>query len=348
MTGRTIRDFGIAPGVMEPGARDLISDVPGVTVGHRTIDRGGIKSGVTVVMPCPDNMFLSKLTAACFVQNGFGKSCGLVQIRELGTLETPICLTGTMNVGLAADALTGYMIERCKADGYDLRSVNPVVGECNDSCISDITARPVREADVLAAIADAGADFSQGDTGAGKGTVCYGLKGGIGSASRVFDIGGETYTLGVLVQSNFGAAADLTVCGRSIGRTIAERGEAPSAVLDRGSVMMIVATDLPADARQMERIIRRCAHGLARTGGYSGNGSGEVMIGFTTANRVPHEGGAFLTRRTVRDGLLDGPFRACVEATEEAILNSMTAASPVRGRDGVLYRGLAEYLERGI
>lgn len=345
MTGKTIRDFGFRPGTMRPGARNLITDVPGVTVGHTTIERDDIKSGVTAIMPCGDNMFLKKLTAACFVQNGFGKSCGLVQIEELGTLETPICLTGTMNVGLVADALTGYMVERCRKDGYDLRSVNPVVGECNDSCISNIAARPVKEADVLAALESAEANFQQGDVGAGRGTVCYGLKGGVGSASRLFDIDGQTYTMGVLVQSNFGTTADLTVAGRPVGREIVEKGGAEPTALDRGSIMMIVATDLPVDSRQLKRIIRRCAHGLARTGGYSGNGSGEVMIGFTTANRVPHEGVTFVESRVIRDGLLDDAFRACMEATEEAVLNSMAAASPVQGRDGIFYHSLTEYLD---
>ncbi len=345
MTGKTIRDFGFAPGIMKPGERNLITDVPGVTVGHVTIETDRVKSGVTAIVPCGDNMFLHKLTAACFVQNGFGKSCGLVQIEELGTLETPICLTGTMNVGLAADALTGYMIRRCKEDGFQLRSVNPVVGECNDSCISDITVRPVREKDVLAALAGAGSVFPQGDVGAGRGTVCYGLKGGIGSASRVFDIAGTRYTLGVLVQSNFGSTGDLTVDGRRVGREILEKGEVEPAVLDRGSIMMIAATDLPVDSRQLKRIIRRCAHGLARTGGYSGNGSGEVMIGFTTADPVPHAGSAFITRRVIRDDLLDEPFRACIEATEEAVLNSMAAASPCRGNDGKYYHSLSEYLQ---
>lgn len=340
MTGKRIRDFGIVPGVMKPGPRNRITDVSGVAVGHSTIEHGSVKSGVTAIVPCPDNMFLNKLTAACFVQNGFGKTCGLMQLEELGTLETPICLTGTMNVGLVADALTGYMVERCKKDGFPLRSVNPVVGECNDSAISDITLRPVREREVLEALANAGPDFEEGDVGAGRGTVCYGLKGGIGSASRVFETGGVQYTLGVLVQSNFGSAADLTVAGKKLGMEIAREESA----LDQGSIMMIVATDLPADSRQLRRVIRRCAHGLARTGAYSGNGSGEVMIGFTTANRTPHAGEALLTRRVLRDDLLDTAFRACVEATEEAVLNSMAAASAARGTNGRLYHSLTEYL----
>lgn len=343
----TIRNYGYKIGTLPTGAKNAITDVPGVTVGHTTIHNAQCHTGVTVILPAQDNLFTNKLTAASYVHNGFGKTCGLMQIQELGTIETPIALTNTLNVGLVHDALVEYTLNRCRQEGVSLRSVNPVVGECNDGRLSNIALRPVGKDHVFAAIASASPEVQQGAVGAGAGTICYGLKGGIGTASRIMEIGGQAYTLGLLVQSNFGSTEDLLVDGRALGKELLPQLEskkiAPTKV-DAGSIMMILATDLPLSSRQLGRIIRRCGVGLARTGSYLGHGSGEVMIGFTTANRIPHAGSALLPQTMLREDLLDIPFRAAAEATEEAILNSMTAADTTTGYDGLTIYSIREFL----
>ena len=252
---KRIRDAGVIVGELPCGQRNKITDVPGVTVGHCTIDSENHHTGVTVVMPCRQNIFANKLLAAGYVWNGFGKTAGLVQIQELGTLETPIALTNTLNVGLMQDALVEYMVRRCREDGVTMKSINPVVGECNDSRLNDICERAVKEEHLMQAIQSAGEDFALGAVGAGRGTICHGLKGGIGSASRVIELDGKTYTLGLLVQSNHGRMSDLTIAGRNIGREIAEQIKAREEQLqpecDKGSIMMIAATDLPVSERQL-------------------------------------------------------------------------------------------------
>lgn len=344
---RSIRELGYQIGTLPTGTRNAISDVVGVTVGHCTLSHGDCRTGVTVILPAQDNLFANKLTAACHVHNGFGKTCGLMQIDELGTIETPIALTNTLNVGLVHDALVSYTLDRCEEDGIFLRSVNPVVGECNDGKLSRIALRPVSRAHVFEAIRSAASDFPQGSVGAGTGTVCYGLKGGIGTASRIIRIDDQKYTVGVLVQSNFGSTEDLTIAGAPIGKDLIPHLESRKilpARVDAGSIMMILATDLPVDHRQLGRIIRRCSIGLARTGSYLGHGSGEVMIGFTTKNRIPHEGCSLLAQHILREDLLDLPFRAAAEATEEAVLNSMTHAETTQGYTGDIIYSLREFL----
>ena len=438
-TGR-IREFGVDVGTLPCGPLDKITDVPGVTVGHTTVRCGdgpdAVNTGVTAIVPCEDNPFARKLVAAAYVHNGFGKTCGTVQIEELGTLETPIALTNTLCVGRVADALVGHVLDRCEREGVEAFSINPVVGECNDARLNRIARRSVGSAELERAFAAATRDFEEGAVGAGAGTVCFGLKGGIGSASRVVEIGGRDYTVGVLVQSNFGATVDLVVDGRPLGRDIARvlTGEVTSGVRrsdggavspretfarsgvvaegrptarcadalwevsravadagdgvnpsllsddDRGSIMVIVATDLPLDARQLRRLIRRAGVGIARTGGYTGHGSGEVMIGFTTANRIEPSGQAGPVARVeptesascvgaatcaepaaraargpapddalrhitvLREELLDPAFKAVAEATHEAILTSMSAAAPARALNGATVHSLAEFL----
>ncbi len=338
---RRIREYGIVIGSGTPGPRDQITDVPGVLVGHATVDTEEHKTGVTVVLPCPDNPFVEKLTAAVYVHNGFGKSQGLIQVEELGTLETPIALTNTLNVGKVHDAMVDHMVERCSRDGIELTSVNPVVGECNDSTLNRIQERVVGKEQVDAAIASAAADFAEGAVGAGAGTVCFGFKGGIGSASRQLCYEGETYTLGVLVQSNFGRTGDLRLDGKPVGELL-ERQITP-AVLDRGSIMIVVATDLPVSDRQLKRILKRAGVGLSRCGSYMGHGSGDIVIGFTTANRMPSGGKReVLEYRVLREDRLEDAFRAAAEATEEAVLNSLAEACTVTGYRGQVRRALTE------
>lgn len=342
---KRIEAYGVRIGELPRGRMNKITDVDGVCVGHATIDTDRHKTGVTVIMPCEDNMFVRKLTAAAFVLNGFGKSQGLIQIDELGTMETPIALTNTLNVGLVHDAMVDYMIDRCKRDGESLRSINPVIGECNDASLSDICERAVHKTHVLEAIESAVQDFEEGDVGAGKGTSCHGLKGGIGSASRVMQLGGEAFTLGVLVQSNYGSLSDLRLDGRNIGSEIAKLQQSEGKEEDKGSIMIVLATDLPLSSRQLRRVIKRTSVGLARLGSYIGHGSGEIMIGFTTANRWD-KGEAFHSMRIIDEGQINVAFRAAAEACEEAVLNSMVCAHETKGYSGQVRHSLGDYLER--
>ncbi len=335
------QDYNISIGSLPRGALNKISDVPGVHVGHCTIATKEHNTGVTVLLPCEDNIFAHKMPAAAFVWNGFGKTAGLVQIQELGTLESPIALTNTLNVGLVHDALVEYMVRRCEKDGVPMHSINPIVGECNDSGLSNISRRAVGQEQVFTAIEAACADFEEGAVGAGRGTICHGLKGGIGSASRVIKLDGKQYTLGVLVQSNYGRLSDLRINGEPIGASILEEQQRGDQECDKGSIMMIVATDLPLSDRQIQRVIRRCSVGLARLGSYVGHGSGEIMIGFSTAARISMEDPAVIALPQLNERYIDLPFRAAAEATEEAVLNSMLMAEPVRDR-----RSLSEYIDK--
>ena len=338
------RDMGISIGEMETGKLNKISDVPGVTVGHATIDTVTHKTGVTIIMPAQDNVFLNKLTANAHVLNGFGKTLGLVQVQELGTLETPIALTNTLNVGLVHDALVQHAIDTCKAVGYPVRSVNPVVCECNDAALNDIQIRAVSTEHVFAAIHNACADFEEGDIGGGKGMVCYGFKGGIGSASRIVTIDGIKYTIGILVQANYGRTADLAINGKNIGRAVPQGWGAKE---DLGSIIVVLATDLPLDCRQLGRVIKRGSLGMARMGSVIGHESGEIIFGFTTANRVHHqEGNCVLGQSKLREELLDIPFRASAECCEEAILNALLCADSVQGYQNVRKGSLREWLKK--
>ena len=328
-------------GRLPKGLRNAITDVPGVRVGHCTVDNERHKTGVTVVMPCADDIFQNKMVAACHVLNGFGKTTGLVQIEELGTLETPIALTNTLNVGLVHDAMVEYMCQKAEENGYAIRSVNPVICECNDASLNDIRHRAVTQKEVFSAIESAAEDFALGDVGAGKGMTCHDLKGGIGSASRIVEIGGEKFTVGVLVQTNHGSLRDLQIGGQNVGEEINRRISEDTP--DQGSCIMIVATDLPVTDRQLKRIIKRCSVGLARLGSYIGHGSGEIMVGFTTANRIPAEG-EMLQLRCIHESQINAAFRAVAEATEEAVLRSMLEADAVVGYSGKVRRSLKEYI----
>ncbi len=343
MEQKRISDFGIKIGKMKKGKLNKITDVKGVRVGHSTIKTESHNTGVTVIMPTDDNIFLNKLVAASYVSNGFGKTMGLVQVDELGTLETPIALTNTLNVGIVADSMVQYMIDICEKDNFKLSSVNPVVGECNDSLLNDIQERVVGYDNVMEAINSADVDFEEGNIGAGAGTICFGLKGGIGSASRVFELSGREYTLGILVQSNYGETEDLLLNGKPIGKQIAE-GYSKSEK-DKGSIVIVMACDAPLTARQVKRILKRCTVGIARSGSYIGHDSGEVFVGFSTANRLPHDGGNdILNLSCVNEKNMDTLFRAAGEATEEAILNSMVCSETVTGYDGKVVYSLWDYL----
>lgn len=335
----------LSVGSLPCGPRDSITDVGGVTVGHATINRSDVHTGVTVVRPCEGPVLARRPVAAAHVLNGFGKTCGLVQVSELGCLETPIALTNTLCVGRVADALVTHALREAGESGLPLpTTVNPVVGETNDGRINDIRNRSIGEEDVVAAIGAAGPDFARGAVGAGRGTVCFGLKGGIGSASRLARVDERDYVVGVLVQSNFGRMPDLMVEGKPVGRRIAEELGAADRP-ERGSVMVVVATDAPLSSRQLGRVVRRATVGLVRCGSYMGHGSGDVFLGFTTANSMGIERGQGLVRfDCLAEEGLDPLFRACAEACEAAVLDSLMEAEPMRGLDGTIYHSLREFL----
>ncbi len=329
------RAAGVVTGVLPPGPLDAITDVAGVGVGQVTLRKGdGVRTGVTVVVPHPGNVFRDKVPAAVFVANGFGKLTGISQVQELGTLETPIALTGTLNVWRVADALAEWVLEQ--PGNEDVTSVNPVVGECNDGYLSDIRARPVGREQVRAALAaSSSGPVEEGSVGAGTGTRCLGFKGGIGTASRHLPprLGG--WTVGVLVQTNFGGV--LTIAGVPVGVELGRYAfsdtlEPP----ERGSCMVVVATDAPVDARQLGRLAARVPMGLARTGSFASNGSGDYAVAFSVhpAGRVGDGARGARAERVLADDDLSPLFLAVVEATEEAVLDSLFTATATTGFSG--------------
>ncbi|MET1249754.1 P1 family peptidase [Sporolactobacillus sp. STCC-11] len=327
------------------GPLNLITDVPGVTVGNTTIILDKIKTGVTAVMPQQDNLFLNKLPAAAHVINGFGKSTGLIQVNELGSLETPIVLTNTFSVGTAMNALVRYMLNQNKDIGDTTGTVNPVVMECNDGTISDIRAMAVKEEHVHEAIDAAGTDFAEGAVGAGTGMCCYDLKGGIGSASRQIVVDGKTFTLGALVLSNFGFLRDLEIFGCRIGAKL-DAFDTTVKEIEKGSIIVVLATDLPLDHRQLTRICKRAGVGITRTGAFVGNGSGEIALAFSTANRIAHYSEKSLgTYTCISENKMDQLFRATVSVVEESVLSSLVHAETMSDRHGDVRKSLFDRIQ---
>lgn len=322
------RDMGITIGVMTPGEFNAITDVPGVQVGHTTIVKGkNIRTGVTAILPHQGNIFQDKVPAAMYIGNGFGKLIGISQVKELGNIETPILLTNTLNVPKVANALISYMLEQ--KGNERVRSVNPIVGETNDGRLNDIRGRHVEKKHVYAAIDNAkSGKVEEGNVGAGTGTVCFGFKGGIGTASRKLPESVGGYTVGVLVQSNFGGV--LQIDGVPIGVEL-DRYYLKGRLNDDadGSIMMVVATDAPLDARNLERLAKRAILGLAKTGGIASNGSGDYVIAFSTFkdNRIPYNTKSSTQNVvTLHNDYMSPLFMATIESTEEAIINSLFAA----------------------
>lgn len=316
------REAGVIIGTLPTGKLNAITDVPGVLVGQVTLRDGkSLNTGVTAIRPHDGNLFDERVPAAIHRGNGFGKLVGVTQVAELGELETPIVLTGTLSVWRAADALTTWMIEQPGME--KVRSINPVVGETNDGQLSDIRARPIEPKHVFEALNNAkSGPVEEGTVGAGTGTVCFDFKGGIGTSSRL--AGG--YTVGVLVQSNYGG--QLTIAGVPVWKTL----EKASKESGDGSIMMIVATDAPLDARLLDRLARRALIGLARTGSVMSNGSGDYVIAFSTAAEVRRKRDAKLHQVIeVSNEAMTPLFQATAEATEEAILNSLFCATTVEG-----------------
>ena len=329
-------------GTLPAGPRDAISDVGEIRVGHVTLDLGAIQTGVTVVVPHAGDPFAEKIPAAAAVLNGFGKSVGLIQVDELGVFETPIALTNTFAVGTVMQAQIRAAMAAHPKLGREWATVNPLVFECNDGYLNDIRALAVTEEHYRTALENAAADFVQGGVGAGRGMSAFELKGGIGTASRR----AGDYTVGALVLANYGRLGTLTLAGRPLGPTLTrstKRGDDA----EKGSIIMLLATDAPLDARQLRRLALRAGAGLARTGSVFGHGSGDIALAFSTAYTLPHlPERPMPTLAMLHETRLDPLFYAAADATEQAIIHALWHAEPVRGRDGHKRRTLREILRR--
>jgi len=328
------RDYGIEIGVLRTGKLNAITDVSGVKVGHVTLHQNdGVHTGVTTILPHDKNIFQNKVPAAIHIGNGFGKLAGYSQVEELGNIETPIVLTNTLSVPTALTAIIDYTFQ--SPDNKDVRSVNPIVGETNDGGLNDIRRRFITKEHVLEALmkAQTGA-VEEGNVGAGAGTVCFGFKGGIGTSSRILPISKGGYTVGVLVQSNFGGV--LQVNGVPIGIELKKHkfSKIDETYKDDSSCMIVVLTDAPLSAKNLKRLAARAMLGLGRTGGMAANGSGDYVIAASTAEdlRIAHNSDSmFETFKLLRNNELDLLFEAVIEATEEAIINSLFAAETLTG-----------------
>lgn len=333
------REVGVVIGTLPTGPRNAITDVTGVGVGHATLVEGRrLHTGVTAILPHTGNLFRQRVPAAIVVGNGFGKLAGITQVQELGELETPILLTGTLSTWKVADATVDWLLRQPGME--QVRSINPVVGETNDGYLSDIRARPITPALVEQALTQVSyADVQEGDVGAGAGTVAFGWKGGIGTSSRKLAAGEGGYTVGVLVQSNFGG--NLTIAGVPVWKALPDPAElarsldTPPPSTGDGSIMIVIATDAPLDAAQLQRLARRALVGLARTGSVMSNGSGDYVIAFSTAKENRRDPDAAVqSASSVASSSMTPLFQASAEATEEAIINSLFRAHTVQGDQG--------------
>ena len=341
MTRPRARDVGIHFGELPTGPMNAISDVPGVLVGHSTIIRGSgalkqgtgpVRTGVTAILPHSGNLYGRPVKGAFCDFNGCGGLTGSLQIGEFGLIDTPIVLTNTMSMGTAADAVIKYMLERNPGAGIENDTIIPIVSECDDSYLNDSRGLHVKEENVVEAIRTATSSVQEGAVGAGTGMSCYDFKGGIGTSSRLVEMDGSRYNLGSIVLTNHGDRDELIVDGVPVGRLL---GKAKHHRPEQGSIVMVVGTDAPLDARQLGRIAKRAIMGLAVTGSCSHNGSGDIVISFSTANiHDRYKEGTLVTDNLLRDGDLSPLFRATVDSVAESIINSMFKAETMEGRDG--------------
>ncbi len=342
-----IRETGILLGDLPAGLYNAITDVMGVKVGQTTLvsgdgplqpGKGPVRTGVTVILPHPGDLFNEKVPAAVYTINGYGKATGFEQVRELGELEAPIALTNTLNVGLVLDAMLQAALRRNPEIGISTSTINILVGETNDSYLNDIQGRHVHAEHVWAALESArGGNVQEGAVGAGTGTSCFGWKGGIGSASRVLPLELGGYTLGALVQTNFGKRSELIISGVPMGEFLGDWQPQVGVEPGPGSVMVILATDAPLESRQLQRLCVRAAAGLARCGANFAHGSGDFVIAFSTGRRILRQPAALVGEQAciLDEGkLLPGLFQAVMESVEEAVLNSLYMAEDMHGRDG--------------
>lgn len=342
-------------GLLDAGPLDAITDVAGVTVGHATLADGPLQTGVTVIHPHALDPYRHKVPAGAAVINGFGKSVGLVQLEELGQLETPIALTNTFSVPAVAQAQIRGCVRANPETGRALPTVNPLVLECNDGFLNDIQRMAIGDEHYRAACESAGAQVPQGAVGAGRGMSSFQLKGGIGTASRRVPLAGGHRTVGALVLANYGLLPNLVWGSAPIGASLAAAMEAETdaearvaaAGPEKGSIIMVLATDAPLDARQLGRLARRAAAGLARTGSVYGHGSGDIAVAFSTAYTLPHLPEAAMPAvPLVHESLLDGLFQAAADSVEQAIVHALWHAETVTGRDGHCRRALRDLLAR--
>lgn len=337
-----LRDYGIQTGVMKTGKFNAITDVPGVKVGHVTLIEGeDVRTGVTAIVPHEGNIFRNKVPAAIFVGNGFGKLAGYTQVRELGNIETPVILTNTMSVAAALDALITYTL--AQPGNENIASVNGIVGETNDGGLNNIRARVVKPEHVLKAIENAkGGVVEQGGVGAGTGTICFGYKGGIGTSSRVLPASLGGYTVGVLVQTNYGGV--LEIGGVPVGKLLKNYSYSKNIMQDAdGSCMIVVITDAPLTSRNLERVAKRAFMGLAKSGGIASNGSGDYIIAISTAKEnYVIENQPLYKPTELHNDSMSPLFMATIEATEEALLNSLVAARTMKGYNGRVVERLPE------
>ena len=335
------RDIGVEIGILPPGQWNAITDVPGVRVGHSTIIRGeDVRTGVTIILPHSGNLFQEKVPGAVFVGNGFGKLAGSTQVDELGEIETPIALTSTLSVPRVADFLIDYMLQL--PGNEDVRSINPLVGETNDGTLNDIRARSVTREDVFLAIRNAKeGPVEEGAVGAGTGTIAFGFKGGIGSSSRKLPASLGGYTVGVLVQSNYGGVLSINGApvGKELGKYYLKDELEPDGEKQKsgGSILIVIATDAPIDARNLKRMAKRGIMGLARTGASGDNGSGDYVIAFSTVPELrvhwkDRGGNTPRATKLLSNYSVSPLFYAAIEATEEAIYNSMFRAVSMTGQ----------------
>ena len=336
-----LRDLGLQVGTLDTGVLNTITDVPGVKVGHCTIiegegklqpGKGPIRTGVTVILPHNGNVFREKVRASSFVLNGYGKTIGLVQINELGYIESLIGLTSTLNVSIVADALIDYHLKENPDIGISTNSIGVVVGECNDGYLNDLQGRHVKKEHVFKAIETASKNMEEGCVGAGTGMTAFRLKAGIGTSSRKISTEDAEYFVGTIVLSNFGHKKELTILGKKYyGESDKELD-----VKEDGSIIIVVATNAPLNSRQLNRLAKRAAMGLSRTGSYSSYGSGDIIIAFSTANKINHDNKDEIFQTTTLNEstkLFNQLLKATVDATEEAILNSMLTSHTMKGRD---------------
>lgn len=337
-----LREFGLKTGILKPGKFNAITDVPGVKVGHVTLIKGkNVRTGVTAILPHEGNIFQEKVPAAIYIGNGYGKLTGYTQVDELGNLETPIILTNTLSVPTAAQALIDYTLSL--PGNEEVSSVNPVVGETNDGYLNDIRGKHIKKDHVLEAIKKAkSGSIKEGSVGAGTGTACFGFKGGIGTSSRILPSSRGGYTVGVLVQTNFGGVLQIQgiPVGIRLGKYYMRRDLEDSPA---GSCMIVVATNAPLESRNLKRLAKRAILGMARTGSFNSNGSGDYAIALSTVKelRIPHRSPtSTLQREVLRNDRISPLFLAVVEATEEAILNSMFKAQTMVGYKGHMVEAL--------
>ncbi|MDN5203822.1 P1 family peptidase [Fulvivirgaceae bacterium BMA10] len=338
---KRLRDHGIEIGILKTGTQNAITDVPGVKVGHVTLNIGdSVRTGVTAILPHDGNIFQSKVPAAMYIGNGFGKLMGYSQVEELGNLETPVILTNTLSVPTAAKGLIKYTLNL--PGNENVRSVNPIVGETNDGYLNDIRGMHVKEEHVSEAISNAtSGPVDEGNVGAGTGTICFGFKGGIGTASRVLpeEMGG--YTVGVLIQTNFGGVLEIN--GTPIGVELEQYAFKDILGSADGSCMIVVFTNAPITSRNLKRLAKRAIMGLAKTGGIASNGSGDYVIAVSTAEnlRIPYQSNdPIIQNHELRNNQMSPLFLATIEATEEAIINSLFAANTMEGRNGHVIKAL--------